>query len=143
MQLLTGLAELLDTAGVGVWSPSAAPGATDVAICLIVLPQSPERIICLTDYPVSADPRLTDAVIGIQVRVRGTDDPAVASDLRDAVYDAIQGQSITTLGTAPNAVVVSSIAWQSEVPLGPDGLGRYERTINYYVRVNRAGDRLE
>lgn len=143
MQLLTGLAELLDSAGVGTWSPGAPPPAGDVAITLIDLPQSPERIVCLTDYPIAADGRLQDVTIGVQVRVRGTTSPGVAADLRDGVFDALNGLGVTVLGTAPDQVAVSAIDWQSELPLGPDQLGRHERVINYYVRCPRPSARLE
>lgn len=135
--LLTGVAELLDTDGVGTWSPSAAYAAADTAISLINLPQAPDKVVCLADYRVTADPALTDSVIGLQVRIRGDRDPRTVMNLSEAVYDCLHGLTHAQLGTAPNRVQVVRIAWQSESTLGPDANGRHERSINFYVMVNR------
>lgn len=132
--LLTGLAQLLDDAGVGTYSPVAA-STVEPAITVINLPPAPERVICLTDYPVSDDPSLADVIVGVQVRIRGTRDPLVASNIRDDVYDQLHGLA----GVIINGVPVAHIYRQSTIPLGPDGLGRYERTENYYVHASRAG----
>ena len=59
--LLVGLAELLDTAGAGTFSSSDPydEASEQPMIVLIELPQAPERLICLTDYPVDDDPEST------------------------------------------------------------------------------------
>jgi hypothetical protein len=141
-QLLVGLAMLLDEDGVGVYTPGGASveGAGLPAITLLSLPQTPDRVICLTDYPLSADPALTDVVVGVQVRVRGTRAPLDASDIRDGVYDALQGRAQLPL---PNGFYLVHLYWQSESPIGPDSNGRFERTINYYAHANRAGAEQE
>lgn len=140
--LLTGLAHLLHVAGVGNFTPTepATESGGLPAITLINLPPGPDRVICLTDYPLQADPALTEVTIGIQVRVRGTRDPLVASGIRDAAYDALHGISGLTLSTGLHLV---HMYWVSESPIGPDELDRYERTINYYVNANRAAGRQE
>lgn len=136
-QLLRGLAHHLHAAGVGNYTPDAVAAELNglPAITLINLPPSPDRVICLTDYPLQADPALSEVVIGVQLRIRGTRDPMVASDIRDAAYDALQGIRGLILSTGLPLV---HMYWQSEAPIGPDDLDRYERTINYYVHTNRA-----
>lgn len=140
--LLTGLAEMLHDAGVGRWEsdPEApiADGATP-AIVLIVLPEQPERLICLTDYPVTDTPGLSEAIVGVQVRVRGGRNPLTASAPRDGVYAALHGRQAFVLGADTDyPVTVSHIYRQSAAPIGPDSQGRQERVENYYVHVNRA-----
>jgi hypothetical protein len=138
--LLAGLGEKLEIAGIGTWTPGAIPPADSVLISAIHLPQAPDQVICLTDYPVAGWPGLTDVVIGVQVRIRGLpNDPAGAANLGDRVYDTLNGLTRATLGTAPNQVIVSQVYWQSGTNLGQDSLGRWERSANYYVQVNRAG----
>lgn len=139
VNLLSGIGERLETMGVGNWTAGALPAADDILISAIRLPQSPDRVVCLADYPVSATPGMTDTVIGIQARIRGTKDPRVVLDLADAVIDVLHGLRTVQLGTAPNQVKISQMYWQSGADLGPDAVGRYERTINFYVQVNRAG----
>jgi hypothetical protein len=141
--LLTGIAEHLYAAGVGVWSPSTPPAADDVLIVHTAFPSVPDQVVCLTAYPVSVAAGLTDAVVGVQVRCRGSRNPRASLDLDDAVTDALNGLRRATLGTAPDDVVVSQIHWQSSTPLGPDSNGRYERSTNFYVQVNRPGTYAE
>lgn len=138
VKLLTGVAELLDVAGVGDWTAAGVSDGTGVAIVLTDLPQTPDKIICLTHYDVLAHPSLTDSIQGVQVRVRGDRDPRTSLDIMDAVYDALHALTHVTLGTAPDDVQVGQILWQSSAALGPDANGRYERSSNYYLNVNRA-----
>jgi len=141
--LLTGIAELLDEYGAGNWSPNAVPTA-EPAIVLGRIPQSPERIISLAAYGVATDPKLTDSIVGVQVRVRGSTAPMAASDIADDVFDALHGQTDVELGAGTaHALWTVAIAWQSSADLGPDSNGRYERSDNYYVTVNRPSLRLE
>jgi hypothetical protein len=143
VKLLTGLAELLESAGVGSWDAAAVPDGSDVAITLVNLPQSPTKVVCLTSYPVMQSARATEGIVGVNVRVRGDTDPRTASDIADEVFGALGARGRTAIGTAPNDLVVAAIDWQSSAPLGPDANGRHEISANYYVRVNRAHDRLE
>lgn len=138
--LLRGIAQHLHDAGVGNYTPGSVAAELNglPAITLVNLPNDPDRVICLTDYPIQADPLLTEVVIGVQLRIRGTSSPMVASDIRDAAYDALQGVNGLILSTG---VPLVHMYWQSEAPIGPDNQDRYERTVNYYVHTNRtAGD---
>lgn len=140
--LLVGVAQQLALSpAAGVWTaPGAIAGETvqgaAPAITLITLPAIPERVICLTDYLLGEDdPSLTEVVVGLQVRIRGTRNPMDSSDIRDAVYDRLQGLA----GVVLNGVVVAHIFRDSGTPLGPDSAGRYERSENYRIHANRPG----
>lgn len=137
VDLLTGVALLLDATAVGVWSPDTPTAAGDIAITVVNLPQEPELVICLTDYPVANDPGITESVIGLQVRCRGNTDPRTSMNMRAAVFDQLHGYR-GQLGSGANTVEVSQIFWQSSAPLGPDGSNRFERVDNYYVQLDRA-----
>jgi hypothetical protein len=65
--MFSGLAQVLATAGVGTYKPTAAYGPTDTAIVSQVLPQAPDAAIGITFYPVSDDATLSDSVVGVQV----------------------------------------------------------------------------
>jgi hypothetical protein len=141
--ILTGVAELLDEYEVAEWSSGAVP-ISEPAVYLGRLPDAPDRALALASYPVAADPWLTDSIVGVQVRVRGTTAPDVARDLASAVFDALHGLHDVELGTGTDrALWVRMIVWQSGASLGPDANGRHERTENYYVHVNRPSNRLE
>lgn len=144
--LLTGLAQLLDTEGVGTWRPDDtyedSDGEIQPAIVLIDLPTEPEQVICLTDYPLEDQPGGADAIVGIQVRIRGTRDPMVALRLRDQVYRAFHGRRNLTFDPVDpdtgEQVRIAQIYRNSATPIGPDGQGRQERSENYYAQVTRA-----
>lgn len=143
--LLVGVAELLDAAGAGTWNglgAAAAVGATNTAITLRQTPPEPDRSITLTDYPVTSNARLTDTVTGLNVRVRGRT-PGQASATAAAVYAALHALGRAALGTVPNGVLVTDAYLQSEAQVGPDNNGRAVRSINYYIRWNRAHPRLD
>ena len=135
VDLVTGVAELLDAAGAGVWNPTGIYDVDDTAIVVgPTIPQTPDRIVCLTPYPVEDTPGLPEVVIAIQVRCRGTTVPRTAEDQADAVYDVLHGASGLTLGGVP----VAQMWRQSSAPLGPDTSGRAERSDNYYLRAARS-----
>lgn len=134
--LVAGVAELLAAGGAGVWDPDGGVYAPDaVGITQGTIPQSPDRIVCLTPYPVSEEPGSQDVIVSIQVRCRGTRDPSVVDDLADAVRELLHGLTSVVLG----GIGVSQVWRNSTAPLGPDQLGRYERTDNYYVQAARPG----
>lgn len=139
--LLVGIAELLDAGGAGVWSASDPydPASGSAIITLVEIPQEPQRVICLTDYPVEDDPGTTEGIIGLQVRTRGDRNPMTARRLADGVFYLLHGLTGLTFGSGPNAVSVAHIYRESATPIGPDSQGRHERSESYYVHVNRAG----
>lgn len=133
--LITGLAELLDAAGVGEWRPAGPVyTANEVGILMRSVPQQPDRVITLAPYPVASPIGLADFVQGVQIRCRGTTDPRVCEDLGDAVFDLLDSASRLTLG----GVSVVQVYRQSYTSLGQDGNGRWESSSNYYVEAMRA-----
>lgn len=135
-RLLTGLAEHLDTAGIGVWDPTGTTYADgDTAIVIRAIPDRPDRLITITTYPLGANlPGMADHVTGLQVRLRAGPDPRECDDLADAIHDLLDGASGLTWGGIP----VKSISRRSYTSLGADGSRRWERSENYEVDAMRA-----
>lgn len=142
--LLVGVAEMLDGFAIGEWSPTAAPvaGSQTPLIVLRAFPPQPERIISITDYGNVADARTTEFETLINIRIRGDRASATASGISARIFEALHALGRYTLGTAPNQVKITDIQWRSETSLGPDSIGRTERSLNYAVLWNRAHARL-
>ncbi|GAB2457533.1 minor capsid protein [Xylanimonas ulmi] len=126
------VAQVLADAGVGAWRPNG-PGFTagEVGIFYGQIGTTPDRAIGVTRYTrldfVPGD-RHPVRVPYLQVRVRGATAPNSADDLADAVDGVLQG--LTRVGGLNYVERVSGPA-----PLGPDGNGRQELTINYRVSL--------
>ncbi|GAA2327546.1 minor capsid protein [Dactylosporangium salmoneum] len=134
--LLSGIAQLLADAGVGVWRPDGSPyAAGDTGIVDSGMPPEPERVICLGAYPVSDHPSQADVTVGVQVRTRAGRDPREVRDLDDAVFEVLHGLEQTELG----GVRVVQIYRRSSAALGQarDATDRWEWTSNYYVDAMR------
>lgn len=132
--LLTDVAVILDTASVGEWRPNGpAYGAAEVGIVLGEAPSEPDRVVALVAYPIGDDFSLSDSVIGIQVRTRGTETSSVVDDLDDAVFNALHGMWGTQLGT----VRLVSLIRRSGVSLGTDVNKRWQRSSNFWASVHR------
>lgn len=134
-QLITGLAELLHANGVGVWrADGSAYLAGEVAITDRAIPSSPDRLIAIATYPVESGPSdLADTTIGVQLRLRGTTDPRVCSDIGSALYDLLDSCGRQTWGS----VSIVDVYRQSAVSLGQDQNDRWEASHNYYVAAMR------
>lgn len=139
-RLITGLAEHLAAAGIGVWRPTGTYLATEVAIIDRGIPSTPDQIITLTDYVIggSARTRLADITVGIQIRLRGTTDPRVVRDLGAEIFDLLDQSGRQTWGTAPAEVSIVDV-WRpgSAGSLGDDDNGRWQTVHNYYVDAMR------
>lgn len=128
--MIVALAGTLAARGVGVWKPEGGYTASETAIFYGPIGSTPDRAIGITRYGGSPDatydgdrgPRL------IQVRVRGARNSTLsADDLADAV-DAVLRRMPRTAGL--------SSAWASgPLPLGTDGNGRTELSLNYSVTL--------
>jgi hypothetical protein len=130
--LLAGAAQALGDAGVGAWSPSSVPaGAWPITID--TTPATAATSITLAEYGLGADPKLSDRLVGLNVRVRGDRAPATVRDKAAEIYAVLQGRR-----TLPNGQKITQMFWQSEVSIGPDTNGRHEMSINYYVQLNIA-----
>lgn len=131
--VVEGLAELLDEQGLGTYGPPDEPYPTSgTAIVLGVMPAQPDRVLCLTPYPIQ-DTAGPEAITAVQVRMRAGRDPRAAYDLADEVFDVLDGREHYRLRAVP-----VSLSWrQSEASLGLDANGRMELTANYYFRTLR------
>lgn len=145
--LLVGLAEHLGASGVGVWgglngavqSVGGLPG-----IALFQIPSAPALVIALNTYRVDANARITDSIIGVNVRVRSDTGPARASSIAQQVFLALHALGRYRLGAATDHELrITDVQWRSEASIGPDGAGRHERSANYYVLLNEPGTTRE
>lgn len=132
-RLLTGLAQHLHAAGVGVWRPTGSYQASEVAIVVRGIPTSPDRLITLAPYPVASPPGLADITQGVQMRLRGTTDPRVVEDLGDALFDLLDSAT----GLTWSGIPIVHVYRQSYAALGADANGRWEASHNYYVEAMR------
>ncbi|MGW5956180.1 minor capsid protein, partial [Bacillus mycoides] len=134
VDLLDGLARLLDSAGVGTYRPDGVYGPGDTAITIAAMPPAPDRAICLSAYPVQDSPALTDCTTGVQVRTRAGADPRDADALDDATFDVLHGAGPHVWGAAR----VQLLYRTASAPIGADSSGRMERSSTYYARAHRA-----
>ncbi|MFJ6566221.1 minor capsid protein [Streptomyces sp. NPDC091292] len=135
--LLDGIAGLLAEAGVGVFRPGGAIGDGETGIFRAVMPDQPDRAIGLTAYPVE-DTDLTDAITGVQIRMRAGRDPDAIDDMADALWDALHNRQHYELGG-----IHVALSWrQSQAWIGQDAHGRMELTSNFYFRTTRPGSHL-
>lgn len=129
--LLTGIAQQLADAGIGVYS-QAAYATTDTGITLKTVPAAPDRVIVLNVYtPGQTDnPTIPMTQYAVQVRVRGrANQPLDTDETLDAVYNLLHGQEARTYGT----VTTTQTLRASSVPMGQDANKRYEHADNYYI----------
>jgi hypothetical protein len=135
--LLDGIAGLLQEAGVGAFRPGEVIADPDTGIFRSVMPDTPERALGLTAYPV-ADDDTTNAVTGVQIRMRAGRDPDAIDDLADEVFNALHNRQHYELGG-----IHVALSWrQSQAWIGQDAHGRMELTSNFYFRTVRSGPHL-
>lgn len=139
VDLLDGLARHLAEQGLGVYRPDGVYAPGETAITIAATPPAPDRVICLSAYPVAESPVLTDTTTGIQVRTRASSDPCEVDALDDQVHALVHGSGPHTFGAVP----VQLLYRVSAAPLGADKSGRWERTSNYYARAHRSAPHLE
>ncbi|MGW8767679.1 minor capsid protein [Streptomyces sp. NPDC055815] len=137
--LLHGLARLLHGAGLGTYRTDGPYAVGETAITIAALLPAPDRVICLSAYPVTDSPVLTDTTTGIQVRTRAGADPREVDALDDQVHELLHGSGPHRFGAVP----VQLVYRVSAAPIGTDASGRWERTANYYARAHRASPHLE
>lgn len=136
--LLTGLAELLASGGIGLWRSTGIYTTGEVGITITAVPDTPDQIIALTPYDVDSATGTEDTVQGVQLRFRAGPDPRTVIDREDAVYDLLHMREHTDLG----GVHVGLMWRQSMAWIGRDGRGRPELTANYYLRTTRSAPHL-
>ncbi|MFE4548279.1 minor capsid protein [Streptomyces sp. NPDC056785] len=135
--LLDGIAGLLDAASVGKFRPDTVITDPDTGIFRGVMPDSPQRALGITAYPVDDDDT-TNAVTGVQIRMRAGRDPDAIDDLADLVFDELHNRRKYRIGG-----IYVALSWrQSQAWIGQDAHGRMELTSNYYFRTVRSGAHL-
>ncbi len=130
-QLVHGIATLLASNSVGVWSTTTAYTAGQVGIYDGTIPDDSLTGVGLATYPVS-DPVDSGSIIGLQVSFRAPSKAAVRDLAEDAfgVLHALWGHS---LADGPR---IDHMLRQSSADLGIDEAGAFRRTDNYYIRLN-------
>ncbi|MGW6518543.1 minor capsid protein [Streptomyces sp. NPDC054962] len=140
VDLVDGLATLLDAEGVATYRATGVYTADETAITDTVMPDSPDRAVVLTAYDTIDDPALTDCTVSVQVRTRAGADPRQVADLDEAVFTVLHALTDAQFGTARVALVKRV----NSAPMGRDSADRFERTSNYTARAQRPpSDRLE
>jgi hypothetical protein len=136
VNVLTGLAVLLDAEDLGTWRPDETTYEDDeTAIVFGKLPQTPDRVIALTAYPVSDHGTLSDSILAVQILTRWEgEDPRPVSDLSDKIFDFLHGKEEFTLSTGVHVVRSDR---NSGVSLGQDTNNRWEWSDNYYLKLHR------
>lgn len=135
VDLLTGIGQLLDTAGVGKWLTAGTYAADDVALTIDQLPSGHAQAVAMALYPVE-DSAGTDSIVGVQFWVRGKPKDRLSSkNIADSLFDALHGIESTTIAGIP----IIRVWRQSGANLGPDENDRQELSENYYVQLTRTG----
>jgi hypothetical protein len=140
VDLVDGIASLLDEQGVAKYRPTGIYTSSETGITDTVMPDGPDRAIVLTAYDSADDPGLTDCTVFLQVRTRAGTDPRTAAALDEDVFTVLHGLTDQQFGTAAARL----IRRENTAPMGADAVGRHERTSNYTIRAQRPpSDRLE
>lgn len=120
--LLAGVAQRLDTAGLGAWDPDGTTGS-------IYEGSLPPDVAGVGLTPYNLTNRRTsltgEVTQPIQFFLRGT--RAWVSQTADGIYSALNGLRDVEVG----GVHVVLISLYSDVPMGVDQTGRHERAVNY------------
>ena len=135
-QLAQGVAELLQTLGVGTWTPDGIYDPAQTGIYIRSVPDGPDRLISLSTYTVGDDPSLSDSVVGMQIRTRwGGADPRPVDDLADEIFTNLHGLAGIDLSTG---IHITQCLRQSAASLGQESDSRrWGRSDNYHLTVHR------
>jgi hypothetical protein len=139
VDVVDGLAALLAANGAGTYRPDGIYAAGETAITDTVMPDAPDRVICLTAYAGTESAAVTDTTVFVQVRTRAGQDPREVAALDDDVFAVLHAAGPLALNGHPVALIYRA----SAASLGADATGRFERTSNYQIRANRAHNNLD
>lgn len=130
--IVTGFAQLLAAAGVGVWSPDAPYGPDDVAIVYGTERPIDNQQVILNWTDLDQHPEITQGSGLLQVTVKGLPNDRGSTDaLSYAAFTALHGLTSTPLG----AVLIVDCLRRNSVPMGQDDKLRVERADHYDVDV--------
>jgi len=130
--LLTGLAVYIAAAGIeATWAPSGIYTTLQTGIVIGNIPQTPDRIITLSSYPVSDHPSLSDSVLGVQIRTRAEGaDKRKVDNLDDAIFNLFHGVMHLILTTGVHIVQFPRV---SGATLGQDANNRWSNVQNFHA----------
>lgn len=131
-QLLTAIAEMLDAAGVGVWSTTGTYSPDDVVIFRGTERPIDNAQIILNWVDTDQHPEITQGTGILQVAMKGTaSNPGSVDDIGYAVFAALHGLTDQPAGSA---VIVQCLR-RNSVPMGQDDKLRKERADQFDVDV--------
>lgn len=135
--LTDGLARLIASTGLALYRDTGIYTAAETGITVMVLPDTPDRLLCLSHYVVE-DTDTDTGIDAVQIRMRAGRDPREVNDWGDSLRDLLHHRRHFDLGP-----VRCSLAWrQSQAQMGQDAKGRAELAANYYFRTVRTGPNL-
>lgn len=135
-ELLTGVAELLATSGLGLsWNPNGVYQPGQAGIFMMFTPPTPDRVVVLNLVDTSDDPSMPLGTRMLQVRGRGAkNDPLDVAELLDPIFTVLHGRTNWVVG---GQTIVQCLRRVS-APMGADETGRVERADQFYLDVDAA-----
>lgn len=130
-KVLEGIAALLAANSIGTWSKTTAYTPTQVGIYDGPIGSDTPEAIGLTLYPVS-DPVDSESIIGLQIMFQS----ASKSTLRDRA-ETVFNLLHASWGLQLPQVRITHLLRRSSSDLGRDDAGRWLRSDNYYLNLNR------
>jgi hypothetical protein len=132
--LLTGLAAYLAAAGIGItYRPTDPYLATETGVFFGLYPTSPDRVVVLSAYVTTDEPKVALSKIRVEVALRGAPNNSLdVLDLGDAIFTVLQGAENLTFGTAHVVQALRVISASG----GVDDNKRSERSDSYELDVD-------
>lgn len=129
--IAVGIARYLESLGLLNFDEAGTTGDTFIE----VMPSSPDQAVMVVAMPGPAsDSELGYDTPGVQVMVRGTQDPRVSWQRARGIYDALHG--LGPIDLPDGTRLLSCHCLQSgPIPIGTDSNGRYEHTLNFEAEV--------
>lgn len=135
--LIDGFAQLLaDADAQFAWQPADAYSPSDTGIGRMAFPAQCKRAVAVGIYPLSADPTLSQSLIGVQFMSRSpSQDPRDVMSMDDSIQSTFLGLFPITL---PTGLRVSSLVWNNGGSLGRDAqdIG-WLWASSFHANVNR------
>lgn len=136
--LIAGLAAHIGANTSATWRATGIYVAGEFGIYDRAIPQTPDTIISLADYVITAEASATaDVTVGVQARIRGTQDPRICRDMGAEIFDLLDSSGLQFWGSGAQQVSIVDVFRQSQTSLGQDGNGRWEASHNYYIQAMR------
>lgn len=133
VELIEGLATLLDSVSIGKYDTAGVYAADDVGIVFGAFTSEPSEQIVLTGYIVTDSPAPSnDTIVGVQVLLRGTEDLRSVQNRSGLIFDQFQG-----LGDRWFSSLYLATMWRHTGQLdGKDENSRWLSAESYYARTN-------